>query len=369
MPNGLKKEDSAALKGFAVLLLIFHHCYRMADRIEKYNVDLCGLTSEQIVTVAECCKICVAIFAFVSGYGLMYGYSSKAKKRDPQVVSQWIAGHVLSTMSGFWFTAVISYLIYYLMKFKDFAAWREAFGKNAFAVVVDILGISKLMKTDSLNGAWWYMSAAFAFIILLPFLEAVIGRFGSVFCIASIFLFPRMIKMKFPGGSRPYSFLMIFVIGMVCCRHNFFQKFHEWGQTKLQKTVKFLGVTALMCSGFFFYHKIDMKTFWEFQYAVVPFLVIIFCVEYLFRIVPLSAFLRYLGRHSMNIWLVHTFVRDWGGQYVFALHKFWLIPIGVMIISLGISYFLDFLRKITGYDKLIQLAQNKLKSHTAVQNG
>ena len=40
MTNGLKKEDSAALKGLAVLLLIFHHCYRLADRIERYQVDL-----------------------------------------------------------------------------------------------------------------------------------------------------------------------------------------------------------------------------------------------------------------------------------------------------------------------------------------
>ena len=70
MTNGLKKEDSAALKGLAVLLLIFHHCYRLADRIERYQVDLCGLTTEQLVAIAECCKICVAIFAFVSGYGL-----------------------------------------------------------------------------------------------------------------------------------------------------------------------------------------------------------------------------------------------------------------------------------------------------------
>ena len=82
MTNGLKKEDSAALKGLAVLLLIFHHCYRHADRIERYQVDLCGLTTEQLVAIAECCKICVAIFAFVSGYGLMYGYSAKMKNKE-----------------------------------------------------------------------------------------------------------------------------------------------------------------------------------------------------------------------------------------------------------------------------------------------
>ena len=104
MTNGLKKEDSAALKGLAVLLLIFHHCYRLADRIERYQVDLCGLTTEQLVAIAECCKICVAIFAFVSGYGLMYGYSAKMKNKEKYAVSEWISGHLLSTMSGFWFT-------------------------------------------------------------------------------------------------------------------------------------------------------------------------------------------------------------------------------------------------------------------------
>ena len=100
MTNGLKKEDSAALKGLAVLLLIFHHCYRLADRIERYQVDLCGLTTEQLVAIAECCKICVAIFAFVSGYGLMYGYSAKMKNKEKYAVSEWISGHLLSTMSG-----------------------------------------------------------------------------------------------------------------------------------------------------------------------------------------------------------------------------------------------------------------------------
>lgn len=82
-----------------MLLLIFHHCYRLADRIERYQVDLCGLTTEQLVAIAECCKICVAIFAFVSGYGLMYGYSAKMKNKEKYAVSEWISGHLLSTMS------------------------------------------------------------------------------------------------------------------------------------------------------------------------------------------------------------------------------------------------------------------------------
>lgn len=363
MTNGLKKEDSAALKGLAVLLLIFHHCYRLADRIERYQVDLCGLTTEQLVAIAECCKICVAIFAFVSGYGLMYGYSAKMKNKEKYAVSEWISGHLLSTMSGFWFTAAVSYLIYFGLGLKDPSKWGETFYERGFAVFADILGISRLLETESLNGAWWYMSAAFVFIILLPLLDGTIEKFGGIFCIAVIFLLPRILGIGFQGGSKPYSFLLIFVAGMLCCKYNFFQKLHEYRRKKL----KFICLSALLCAGFFLYHKIDLKIFWEFRYALVPFLLILFCVEYLFRITPVSLFLQYLGKHSMNIWLVHTFVRDSLGKYVFALEKFWLIPVAVLVISLGISYCLDFLKKITGYQKLIRLLKKKVTEHYAVR--
>ena len=259
MTNGLKKEDSAALKGLAVLLLIFHHCYRLADRIERYQVDLCGLTTEQLVAIAECCKICVAIFAFVSGYGLMYGYSAKMKNKEKYAVSEWISGHLLSTMSGFWFTAAVSYLIYFGLGLKDPSKWGETFYERGFAVFADILGISRLLETESLNVAWWYMSAAFVFIILLPLLDGTIEKFGGIFCIAVIFLLPRILGIGFQGGSKPYSFLLIFVAGTLCCKYNFFQKLHEYRRKKL----KFICLSALLCAGFFLYHKIDLIIFWN----------------------------------------------------------------------------------------------------------
>lgn len=85
MSKGAEKEDSMALKGIAVLMLVFHHCYRTAAKFEQYDVVFCGLSASQVITVAEICKICVAIFAFVSGYGLMYGYTIDKKKEIHEV--------------------------------------------------------------------------------------------------------------------------------------------------------------------------------------------------------------------------------------------------------------------------------------------
>ncbi len=79
-------------------------------------------------------------------------------------------------------------------------------------------------RLRSLNGAWWYMSAAFVVIILLPLLDGTIEKFGGIFCIAVIFLLPRILGIGFQGGSKPYSFLLIFVAGMLCCKYNFLSK-------------------------------------------------------------------------------------------------------------------------------------------------
>lgn len=221
MSKGLKKEDSMALKGIAVLMLVFHHCYRTAAKFEQYDVVFCGLSASQVITAAEICKICVAIFAFVSGYGLMYGYTIDKKKRNTRSISTWTLRHILSVMSGFWFVSVIFYGIYICLARNGFYKWGENAVEKCFSILADVCGVSSFLGTKSLNGAWWYMSAAVTFILLFPVLDAVMERFGELSCLGMIFLLPRITGKGFPGGSSPYSFLMIFAVGMVCCRHDF----------------------------------------------------------------------------------------------------------------------------------------------------
>lgn len=355
MPSGLKKQDSAALKGIAVLMLVFHHCYRTAEKFERYEVVFRGFSAEQVITIARFGKICVAIFAFVSGYGLMYGYFSKVREKCPHSIFRYSTSHLLSTASGFWFTAVVFYLFYFLRD-GSFQKWGETIADRILAVTLDIFGVARLLGTKSLNGSWWYMSAAIVFILLQPFLAACIEHYGGTICLAFLFLLPRMLQIGFPGTTSGRSFLMIFAVGMICCKYDFFTRFHEWSP----KFPKFCLILAVLVLTVFLYYQIDLKVLWEFKYAWTPFIVVVFCVEYLFRIRPLMVLLRYLGKHSMNIWLVHTFVRDWCGPYVFAVREFWLIPLVILAVSLLISYILNFFKKITGYDRLIRQIQKKL---------
>ena len=49
MGEGLKKEDSAALKGIAILMMVFHHCYRTEKKFAGYEILFTPFTAENVI--------------------------------------------------------------------------------------------------------------------------------------------------------------------------------------------------------------------------------------------------------------------------------------------------------------------------------
>lgn len=70
---------------------------------------------------------------------------------------------------------------------------------------------------------------------------------------------------------------------------------------------------------------------------------------------------QHFGKYSLDIWLIHTFIRDYFGKFVFAVREFWLIPVVLLLISLLLAYVVEVLKRITGYQKLISALMRKLR--------
>lgn len=362
MENGLKKEDSLALKGMAILMMVFYHCYYKATKFQKYDVVFRGFSADQVITVASCMKICVALFAFVSGYGLMYGYKKEKETKSSFSDSRWALRHLFSTLSGYWFTAAVAYAGYALFIDRSFRRLGDVRIDKLTAMGMDLLGISWLTGTRSLNGTWWYMSAAIIFILCIPLFYRAVRQWGAVIPVIMIFIFPRVTGIGFPGSASSLSFLMILMIGSLCAQYDFFSCFRSLGNQYRSSRV-WKGILLFLClsAAFWLYPKLNVKIIWEYQYAAVPFLVILFSVEYLFRISWVSRFFQYFGRHSLNIWLIHTFIRDYMGETVFSVREFWLVPVVILMISLAVSYVIELLKKVTGYQKLVRYVLQKLR--------
>ena len=63
------KEDSNICKGIAICMMLMHHLFGSND-YNGYVIDFHPFTEGRIVFLAVLCKICVAVFVFITGYGL-----------------------------------------------------------------------------------------------------------------------------------------------------------------------------------------------------------------------------------------------------------------------------------------------------------
>lgn len=106
----MDKQQTTKIKGVAILLLLFHHLFYSASRMEE-NQMVFHLVSETFVqNIALCARVCVWIFAFLSAFGLSRKYRMLSSSHDGQSVNQFIKAHWISLMKPYWFVFVLIFL-------------------------------------------------------------------------------------------------------------------------------------------------------------------------------------------------------------------------------------------------------------------
>lgn len=68
------KTDTSKVKGIAIIMMIFHHCFLSAARYKGQIVLFMPFSEEFINDFALSMKICVAIFTFLSACGMTLSY-------------------------------------------------------------------------------------------------------------------------------------------------------------------------------------------------------------------------------------------------------------------------------------------------------
>ena len=87
------------------------------------------------------------------------------------------------------------------------------------------------------------------------------------------------------------------------------------------------------------------------HYAVAPLIFILFCKRYVVRIPVIQQLLCFFGKHSLNIFLIHTFIRfNFFTDFIYSFRYFWLITLVLFGISLGISIVLEWIKKGIRFD-------------------
>lgn len=357
MNNTEKRFDidaSLAIKGIAILMMLFHHLFRNGLYVhEKYDITYVPFPEVNVCNIATVCKICVAIFTFISGYGLYLNY----KKRGNE--TGWVLSRGIKLLSSFWFIAILCWIICQII---DGRVQSVYFSKSCYEgivyMLVELLGCSWLLGTPLFVTEWWYMSAAIVFIFLIP----IIFQFEDklLLLLLMVIAFPRVLGVGYQGGCGIYTFLFGFMLGVFCARNDYVNKWINLYKGK-RKLAKFITEFVFLILGYKLYRKIPIDIFWEFHFGLYPLLVILFLTEFIIGIRSIKKILIFFGKHSTNIYLLHSvYLYIYLSEFIYNMPYFLLSYLVLTGISLGSSIFIEWLKKVIKYEKLILYMDNGL---------
>lgn len=361
--SAFTKTDSLCLKGIAIILMMFHHCFRSTDRFEGYEVNFFPFTQDNVIAVSDYFKICVCIFAFITGYGLYL--SAKKQCKNLKSCEKWVSARYIKTFSGFWFIYILSFAITQIYdKYPQSVYCKEGVTRGIAYIFTDFLGLSNLFSTPILHGNWWYMSAAIIFIILVPIAIKWSEKLGYITLIVSVVTLPRLLATGYGGGVNAYPFILAVVAGMIFAQYNLFEKLLNIKIAKnkiLSEIILFILYFSFLLISIYLWIKIDRNRFWEYHYVISPVISVCFCRKYIIRIPLIKKALAFFGKHSLNVFLIHGFIRQvYFTDFIYSFSNFLISAAVLFLISLAISVVVELIKKLIKYDKFTLLLSNKV---------
>lgn len=324
----ISKEESKLLQGIAVCLMVFHHLFDFPDRIDVPYVSILNFSFVGLESLmASFGRICVAIFAFNSGYGmrknagdlekyhLLPGYKSMACRLWSFAQRFWI---VLSVFVGFG-------LIVGTYK------WEPVTLLNSF-----------LGRTFQYNAEWWYVAEYIRFLAIFPLLMVGLKLLDRLRCgkwVHGILLVALIIATIVLPEAYRKVYLICFLCGSFFACVPVFEHLDKF----LSKH-KFLYITLSICllSGVFVARTKLLGGVYDFLFAPL----FVFGFVGLLKYPPIRKYaglvLRLPGKYSTYVWLTHTFF----GYYLFQKITFFpkyspLIFLWCMVLSIASGWILE----------------------------
>lgn len=369
------KEDTLAIKGIAILLMIQHHNFGVDDMVSEYNINCYPFSPEFVFLFSRFCKICVGMYVFLSAYGLTLSlkkYSSDTILSGRQY-SLYIKTRLIKLMWGYWFIFFTAQIVCAIINQRQMSVYfNNGILLGIYRFILDFLGLSKLFDTGMLNGTWWYMSLAILIVIIVPFIAKLNKKYTVILPALLCIFIPRMVQtgLDFSIGetSNIVRWVLAIVIGVAFAQYDVLVRMKSFMITKnkyISKTIKFVVLTAVLVFMYLARNSYCNGTAtnytYEFSDNILPVYVIYYCYEFITDIPVLRQILVFLGKHSMNIFLMHTFIRYYYlKDFVYSFKHFILINLVVIGLSIFVSIALEFLKKATKYNRLMDIIIQKI---------
>ena len=357
------KDNTLVLKGIAILMMMFHHCFWKNGLFKDYSISFFPFNQNLIVDISLTFKICVSIFAFITGYGLILSLKKLNENYDwnKKQIYKWTTNRLIKMLSGFWIIAILAFIICQIINGRTEAVYfKHGIVYGIVQMIIDFLGLSTLFGTDSLCSTWWYMSIAILFIISVPIFAKLFKKFNYLPVLVLVVVIPRILGYEYVDNSY-ISFLFPLLLGIIFAENNLMVKIANFKIHKniyVSKILKFIIETILFIASFIIYSQLKQSLFWEIRYGIIPVFMMCYLYEFFIDLKIVKVIFKFLGRYSMDIFLIHSFFRKYYlTDYIYSFVHFIKIAMVLLIYSLVVSIALELFKKIIRYDKLVNKLQ------------
>ena len=279
-PSILTKNNTLEIKGFAILCMMFYHLFAFPERIPE-SIILPWMGSSIIKSL----QICVSIYLFMAGYGLQCSIINNG----PSIHN--CLNKLKRLYINYWW-AILPFIIigisihYYSLNFKT--------------LILNLIGLA-----STYNGEWWFYSL---YVELLIIFYIILARLNLNFKQYTVFMVSLLTIIGIIYIFVPFNlsitwerhlFLIIRNIN-ICILGCYFAKFDIFRHIIKKHKIKYLYT-------FFIIVPLLIRGFISLTIIADLLLLPIFIIGVINLPVQLSRILQYIGKHSMNIWLIHSF--------------------------------------------------------------
>lgn len=348
MESRFTKDHTLMVKGVAIVGMLFYHLFEHYERVTAMEVNFAPFTMDTFLLLSGFGNICVAVFAFLSAYGIALGLENL------DIKGELLLSQMYRQATKRWIKLGIHFMIMFLsvnaLWFYKFS-YSQLYGRGIHGflyAILDMTGLAEFFETPTLNGTWWYMELAVIIIFLVPLLYLGVKKLGGFSLILGLVL-PVIIPIQ-PDFKRYY---FVILLGVVAANKQWVERLLLWQSKSLLRGVLGLlaGVAAMLLrQNYVVYH--------EFGYLVdgVVVLVCIWVTAGLLAQIPgIRWVLKFLGKHSMNIYFVHTFFyMAIYQEFIYSFHYAGLILLVLTGVCLLYSVILEGLKKIIGIPLILK---------------
>ena len=364
------KENTKQIKGIAILLMMAHHLFAFPDRV-PYGMTLQTpfyISGMELTELIGCFgKICVSIYMFLGGYGLYMRLTEDIRENRE---SNRLGEDIARIYKAYWrvFLIFIPIAFIFFGNQMQYCANEAICNRYAEWKVKDFL-MNFVGLSNSFNSEWWFLKSylfalfeGYIFIQIFKNSKRLYLEMGSVilWSVLVMNVFPIIPfaegyellwnNMWYDGICLGSEYTVLFLIGIIFAKYEIFENWKN-RMDKLRKNEEI--VLALFLTGLVAYVRVFFTTV-EFDVLLAP-LFIFGCWQIIEKGNLLKKVFGFLGVHSTNMWLIHTF-------YCFYFSTFAIIVYGsnnavvsylvLLTLSLGSSIL------INKFWKIIERARN-----------